>query len=114
MNSLAANENNDIFLDADNNIAQVTGIRAVAQNCATAMKAQFGEMIYAADKGLPTLQTVWDDFDGERFEAASRATLGEVPGVVFIRSFEYAQVGDVLTYSATIETIYGVTEVVQL
>lgn len=114
MNSLAVNANNDIYLDQDNNLAQVTGARAVAQNCATAMKAQFGEMIYAADNGLPTLETVWDDFDGERFEAASRATLMAVPDVVFVRTFEYSIDGDTLKYSATIQTVYGVTEVVQL
>lgn len=107
MISIAANENNDLFIDATGNLAMVQDVEAVMQNCKTAMQAQMGEMIYRIDDGMPTRETAFDRYNAAQFEAAGRSVLLRVEGVRSIESFDVSRNGDVLAYRATIGTIYG-------
>ena len=106
--SLATNARNDMFLNGANNIALVTNIDAVLQDCEHTMKALFQEMIYAFDRGLPYFQTVWQAKNFAQFEAQGRQTLLRINGVVAVLSFVVTTEADVLAYNAVIETIYGV------
>ena len=106
--TLAVDDNNDIFVGADGNIAQATGLQAVLFACEHAAKAQLGEMIYAVDEGMPNFQVVWNGSPNLRqFEASLRATLLAVPDVTGIASVEIDASGAALVYQATIQTIYG-------
>jgi hypothetical protein len=106
---LAMDDNNDIFIGSDGSLAVATGVDAVMFACAGAAQAQLGEMIYALDEGMPNFQTVWNGAPNVRqFEAALRRTLLGVADVVSIVDVTIETLGDVLSYSATIETIYGV------
>ncbi len=106
--SIATNSNNDIFLDSQSNLAFVNNIDAVLENCAHTMKAQLAEMIYAFDKGIPYFDTVWQKKNFAQFQGYARQALLAVNGVVKILSFTVEANGDVLSYQAVIETIYGV------
>jgi len=103
--------NNDIGLDQFGNLGFVAGINAVMQNCQTAMLAQMGEMMYAMSSGMPTLQTAWNNYNPRQFESAARAVLMAVYGVTSVQSFSAQLSNNVLTYGATIQTIYGVTQI---
>lgn len=107
MRSFRINDKNDLVLDSLGNLAVVDGLAAIQQNCVTVMQAQLGEMVYAIDKGIPTLQTIWDRYDPGQFEAAARAAIRSVEGVVGVEEFAAEQVGDVLTYTAKIQTTFG-------
>lgn len=111
MRSFRVDDNNDMVLDSLGNFAFVDGLEAIQQNCVTAMKAQLGEMVYAYDEGVPTMATVWDNFDPAQFEAAARQVLLSVVGVAGIRSFNVVQEDDVVTYSAVIISDVGETTV---
>ena len=50
---------NDITLGSDGNLSISTGLQGVLNACATAAKAQLGEMVLATNKGVPNFQTVW-------------------------------------------------------
>lgn len=104
-------EQNDLFLDAKGDIAVGTGLEAVAANCKTAIQAQLGEMMFAADQGMPTLATAWDNYNPVQFEAAARTILRGVPDVVEVVSFVVERVAGVLRYTARIRTIFGETSV---
>jgi len=108
MQMLAVNTDNDLYLDATGSLARSTELAACMQACAHAAKAQMGEMIYAADQGIPNFDVVWNGAPNLlQFEAAMRSALLAVTGVLEITAFSSAVSGGKLTYSATISTQYG-------
>lgn len=109
--TIASNQDNDVFLDRLGNIAIATGATAVAMNCRTAIQAQLGEMLFAADKGMPTFETAWNNYNPLQFEAAARVILLGVPDVVAVEAFTVNRAGETLGYTATIRTIYGETPI---
>jgi hypothetical protein len=112
------NANNDIYLDATGNLVILSGQDAVETACGTATKAQLGEMVLQTGLGIPNFQTIWVGAPNlTMFESYLRQTILSVDGVVSITSLS---VGTIvvqnpttgldetnLTYTATIENIYG-------
>lgn len=105
---LAADTNNDLFIGDDGALATRSGLAAVLQACEQAAKTQLGEMIYATGEGIPNFSTVWNGSPNRsQFEAFVRRTLLAVPDVVEVQELSTAVSNHVLSYSATIKTIYG-------
>jgi hypothetical protein len=109
MTSLALNSKNDIYLGPDNNLALVTGVAATEQDCATAVKAQLGEMPLALQRGNPYLTCVFLNWKPLQFQASARALwlnlwLGNV---VSIQSFTMTRVNGVGSYQAQIKTTFS-------
>jgi hypothetical protein len=103
-----ANHNNDMYLGPDGNIAIHSGLLAVEQACEHTMKTMLQEMVLAYDKGLPNFQTVWVGSPNvPQFEAAGRAALQLVDGVVEVVTFDSIVSQNKLVYTAQIMTIYG-------
>lgn len=113
--TIAENENRDLFLTADGNLAFLTDAPGDAVATALIVKsrveAQRGEMKYATDQGLPTRQTVWDTFNPKQYEAAWRLIALATPNVTGIQSFNMFRDGNTLFYSAVITTIFGTAQV---
>lgn len=109
--TLATDAQNDITFDRSGDVLIVTGVAAVAANCRTAIQAQRGEMIYALDKGMPTAETAWNDYNPIQFEAAARVILKAVPDVLGVDSVTLERDGPTLRYTAVIRTIYGETAI---
>lgn len=107
--TFAVNSNNDLYLDRNGNLAIVRDLQAVLQDCEHAAKAQLGEMIFAADEGIPNFQTIWNGGNPNiaQFEAALRQNVGAVVGVTSIRNIDILIQNNTLTYTMTIVTIYG-------
>ena len=99
---------NKLVRDSSGNLVFSSGIEACLQNCATAMKAIQGEMIYNQTGGVPYKTVVWDNYRPRLFEAAARIVLKNVKDVVSVVSFSQSVDDGVLRYSATIKTIYGI------
>lgn len=108
---LATDQNNDIYVGADGHLAVKTGIDAVMQACEHACLAQLGEMVYAVDRGMPTMAALWS---GQPkiglYEAAIRSQLLAVKDVVRVLDLSVGVSGDAFFYHAKIETIYGTGE----
>lgn len=106
--TFASNKNNDLYLGHDGNIVILSGQQAVMAACQTAAQAQLGEMVLAKNAGIPNFQVVWN---GSRnlaiFESYLRSTLLAVDGVLSVVSVSLKLTNDVLSYAATIKTIYG-------
>ena len=99
---------NDITLGSDGNLSISTGLQGVLNACATAAKAQLGEMVMATNKGVPNFQTVWSSRRNiAQFESYLRATLERVSGVKKVNELTVTTDGSVLRYGAQIETDYG-------
>lgn len=105
--SLAVNANNDIYRDASGNIALVSGIAAAAQDSKNAVSVVLGEYLFDTTLGLPYDAALWSQFRPAQFEAAARATLLKVPGVLSVLNFNLTRSGTIAAYSATLKTIYG-------
>lgn len=104
----ASNENNDLYIASDGNLAIKTALEGVIQACEHAVKAQLGEMILAIDQGVPNFQTVWNGSPNlPQFEAYVRKAITGVAGVIEVKELQSDVVENVLVYSATIRTIYG-------
>lgn len=106
--SLATNEQRDIYIGRDGSLATLAGAEAVGAAAQSNASALLGEMLYAADQGVPFFDVA---LGGSRnlaqFEAYTRRAIAQTPGVVRVESFEVSTEGDVLRYSARILTIYG-------
>lgn len=111
MTSIATNSRNDIYVGSDGNLAMVSGIAAVEQDCEHAMKAQLGEMPLALDQGVPTMATIWDRWNPVQFEAYARRMLLSVQDVTAVTSFTLTRSSGVASYVAVIQTTFGETTV---
>lgn len=106
--SLATNERNDIFLGPTGSIALVDGPFAVAVAAQANAEARLGEMLYAADEGIPFFEVAFKGATGlQQFEAFVRQAIEQTDNVVEITSFEASRVDGVLTYKASILTTFG-------
>ncbi len=105
---LQVDGNNDIFIDPSGSLAVATGLQAVMDACAQAAKTQLGEMMFAVDEGVPNFAAVWNGAPNvNQFEAYLRRALLAVPDVLSVVAVTITTAGNVLTYQATIQTIYG-------
>lgn len=81
---------------------------AVIQTCEQVMKQQLGELQYDKTKGVEYFNNVFNgNANLQLFESQARQQLLNVEGVRSIQSFTYSQDNNELSYTATIETIYG-------
>lgn len=108
--TIGTNSANDVYLGPDGNIVLLSGIEAVAAACATASKLQLGEAVLQSGLGLPNFQTIWvGSPDYAIWESYLQTTLLGVLGVKQVNSITLSAKNNVLSYTAEIETIFGVT-----
>ena len=106
--TFSVNTSNDIYINAQGNLALSFDLEAILQDCAQVAKLQLGEAIYNINSGIPYFQTVWNGVPNlQQFTSALRSAFLGVPGVREVVSLMTQQIDDVLTYTAVIRTIYG-------
>jgi hypothetical protein len=103
---------NDIHLNAEGDLAILSGIEAVAAACRSATLAQLGEMVYATRNGIPNFQTLWKGApDYSIWKSYILKTLQGVEGVREVTSLVISPRGDSVSYIASITTNFGATTV---
>ncbi len=106
------NENNDLYVGSNGNLVFLSGLEAVITACETVSKAQLGEMIFATTQGIPNFQTVWVGVPNlGLWQSYLRIALQNVEGVVSVKDLSLRAAGGKLSYVATIETQFGLTEI---
>ena len=106
--TLAVNANNDLYLNPQGNIAVVYALQATLQACMHAARTILGEMVLQTDRCIPYFQNVFVGVPNiQQFQAALRVAWLQVADVVEVSSLTTQQVGNTLTYEATIITDYG-------
>jgi len=111
MITLAVDENNSMYLDSSGNLATLSGADALAQTLGQMSRTRRNEMLYATDRGIPYADTIFLTKDVLMFEATMRNEFSLHPEVTGINSFTVSIDGDVLTYSAEVNSIYGAVTV---
>ena len=106
--ALGANDNNDIYLDSNGNMAIAEDLDAVLQACEQACKTLLGELVLQNNIGIPYFQSVFSGAPNVGvFNASLRSAITSIPGVIQVISLEIEQVAEDLTYNAAIETQFG-------
>lgn len=106
------NENNDIFIGKDGNLAIISDIEALVQQIKEAIEVLRDEPIYDKSLGVDYENTVFKGSPNVvAFERQARDQILRIDGVIRIISFEPVVENDVLSYTSTIKTIYGTEEV---
>lgn len=105
---IGLNDQHDIYLNDAGDLVIVDDLAACMQGCETAILAQRAEMVFAMDQGIPSRPLVWDQYLPAQFEAAARAAISAVPGVVEITAFDFNRRDNVFSYTATIKTQWGI------
>lgn len=108
MRILTVDSNNDLVV-TNGRLSISTGTEAVSQACEHVVKAQYGEMILAIQRGIPYNILAWDRQPNLiQLEAFIRRAILAVPEVLAISEFAIAASNNTVTYSVTINTTYGV------
>lgn len=108
MKKLAVNKHNDIYREANGNVAIANGLEALKQTLEHVMQSLLGEAMYAKDRGLPYEQCIWNGNPNLRlFEAYARTAILREAGVKNVVSIAVSVKDSVLHYTAVINTIYG-------
>ena len=94
----AVNENNDIHLDSNSNLAISRDLQAVLEQAEHAVKTLRGELPFAADRGLPNFETIWNGSPNLlQFEFYWRQAVSRISDVTRITQFSARIEGDVLS-----------------
>lgn len=108
LNTIAVNDNNDIYLNNDNNLYIAYNLQAALQGCEQAAKTLLGEMVLNINQGIPYFQTIWVGVPNiQQYNSALRTAFFSVDGVIEVVSLITTQQSNTLSYTAIIRTIYG-------
>lgn len=110
--TFSTNSNNDLYIGTDGNLVITTGLLAVRDACAYALKTQLGEMVLNTDQGILNFQAIWRGSPNvSQFEAAIRKTILSVADVVRVISLITSVQNNTISYTVTILTSYGQTAI---
>ena len=108
MKTLAVNDNIDIYLGDDGNLAMVSDLDAVLQGCEQEARIRLGELPYAQSQGIPFFESVFTDSpDLGLYEMYLRRQFARVDNVVKVQSIAFNIDGNTLAYEAIIITTFG-------
>lgn len=112
MRTISTDSNNDIYRGADGNLSMSFDIEAASETAKHFAATLRNEMIQEYDLGVPFFMAAFGSQPSiPQFEAAMKQRIRQAPEVIGIRSFQAIQTGDVLRYTAVIETTYGAVNI---
>jgi hypothetical protein len=112
ISTIEDDEFNDIFVKDGRNIVLISGAPACAQSLKNKGLMRLGEDQYNIEDGVDYFNTVFTpqpNYDAAR--SSITQNILAVPDVLSIQSLTINVIADIFTYSAEINTIYGVVPV---
>jgi len=104
---------NDIYIAPNGNLAILQGQAAVQGACQSVSLLRLGEAILSTTSGIPFLQAVFNGTPNVAvYESYLRTAILNVEGVIAIQSLTISVSAGVLTYRATIQSIFGEAEII--
>ena len=112
MRTIATNENNDIYLDQNNKLAIVEGKAAIANVAKNRVCTLRGEHQYNLTEGIPYFDVLFGFRPNvDLFKFFLQREFLNVQNVHAVESLKTKIEGDVLTYTAELQTSEGVVEI---
>lgn len=106
--SFLTDAKNDLYLDADDNIAMGRDLASVLQVCDSVAQTILGECVLDQDVGLPNFETIWNGVPNiAQWETAYRTNIMAIADVLEIVSLVVTIESGQLKYQATIRTTFG-------
>ena len=114
MTGIDLNENNDIYIDSNGNLALCKDIEAVKTSVSCATKTNFGEIVLNTNLGVPYFTTIFTAHpDIELWKSYMQEAILSIPKVLGISYFktyiDYKT--SLLKYAVVINTEYGTEEI---
>ena len=107
MQTIAINENNDIYVDSAGNLAIKTGISAMGDIFVNKSQTVQNELLYS-DKGIDFFNTIFSSpAYPDLFQNQLTNQLEDTEATIRVNSFEATTQNNVFSYTAKIETEYG-------
>lgn len=108
--TFAVNDNNDLYIGVDGNLVINTGILAIRDACANAVKTELVEMVLQTNQGIPNFQAIFSGSQNlVQYEAALRSAINSVDGVLRVVNLSLSINDGTLNYIAVILTNSGET-----
>jgi len=108
LRTLGTNNNNDLYIAPNGQLAINSDLSALSQTCEHVVKTMMGELILQGDTGIPNFQLIWGGAPNiAQAENAIRESLLNVIGVEDVTELSAFVSNDKFVYNATIKTIYG-------
>jgi len=108
MDTLKLDKNGDLALCENKNLAILKDLEALIQTCENYAKALTYEMIFNLKSGIPYFQTAFNErVNIPLFKHSLKNRLLEVKGVIEVLDLKVIIKEELLSYRATIKTIYG-------
>ena len=108
MQTISINQDNDIYIDANGNIALTSDIQALSDVCKNKVLTTLGEPQYNQLNGVPYFETVFCDISKpDLFQAAVIQTIENTEHVIRTSDFAYTQNNNVLSYTVKIISDFG-------
>lgn len=108
MQTIALNENNDIYLDISGNLALVRDIEAVEQVVSCEIRTNYGEIVLNTRLGIPYFETLFVAHpDIELWKSYVAETILRINKVLGIQYFKTYIDKAILKYVVVINTEYG-------
>lgn len=104
------NAANDIYINSAGSLQVDNGLQALVDACKNASQALLGEEVLTTGNGVPYFQAL---FTGNpniaAFQNGLTNALNSIPGVTSVSNLSISVADNILTFVATIQTIYGPT-----
>jgi endoglucanase Acf2 len=108
--TLGLSASNDIYVNPSGNIQVDTALQALVDICLNVSKALLGEMVLTVNNGLPYFQAVFTGVPNLAvFQTYLINALNGIDGVNSVQNVNMSLDDNVLSFTATISTIYGPT-----
>jgi len=107
---IAVDENNDWYLGKDKHLAIATDLQAVLEECEHTAKVVIGELVFNQSKGVLSFSsegTFGNVPDLFFYDSRLRRAFEALTDVIEVEDLNIRRVDDVLSYAATIKTVYG-------
>ena len=112
MTGIDLNENNDIYIDSNGNLALCKDIEAVKNSVLCSCRTNYGEIVLDTRKGIPYFETIFTAHpDIELWKSYMKQTILSVPKVLGIVAFKHIIEKQILKYTVVISTEYGTEEI---
>lgn len=114
MTGIDLNENNDIYIDSNGNLALCKDIEAVKTAVSCATKTNYGEIVLNTNLGVPYFTTIFTAHpDIELWKSYMQEAILSIPKVLGISYFKtyIDNKKNLLTYATVINTEYGEAEI---
>lgn len=111
MIAIKTDESGNLAFSAEGGLIIISNAEALAQTVEEYVKTMRGEMIFKTTHGIRWNLVLGNTVSAALVESFLRERINQVEGVTGVQSIDISVGGNSLFYSATIQTIYGETDV---